>query len=128
MVEAALSQDRDPLSGIAYESGSDTFVLSNSGASTLNLTPAAATGASVGQTLTIRGLTFSANPANNVVSINGVAAAPVWISADRQTATCSIPLTAKSGPLAVTVDGATYGVPNYLILSTAEISISSLGR
>lgn len=128
MVKAALEQDRDPLTGIAYESGSDTFVLSNSGASTLNLTPTAATGASVGQTLTIKGLTFSSNPANNVVTFNGVAASPIAISADRQTATCSVPITATSGPLAVTVDGATYGVPNYVVLSTAEIAISSLRR
>ncbi|HEY9897711.1 MAG TPA: IPT/TIG domain-containing protein [Pantanalinema sp.] len=128
MVQAALSQDRDPLAGIAYESGSDSFVLSNSGASTLNLTPPAATGASVGQTLTIKGLTFSSNPANNVVTLNGVAASSVWVSADRQTATCSIPLSAKSGPLAVTVDGATYGVPTYVVLSSAEIAISSIDR
>jgi YD repeat-containing protein len=60
---------------------------------------------SVGTVVTIQGQNFSATPASNTVTFNGVAA--TVLSATATTLTASVPASATTGPIAVTVAGKT---------------------
>ncbi|HEY9854911.1 MAG TPA: IPT/TIG domain-containing protein [Stenomitos sp.] len=126
MAQAALDQDQDPMAAVSYDSIADTFGLPNAGASQIAATPAPATGASVGDTVTLTGMTFNATAANNVVTFNGVPATVTGLTPDRRTLTCQVPAGATTGPLIVSFDGLSYGLPTYVVLSTANLSISGL--
>lgn len=126
MAKVALEQDQDPLASVAYDSVADTFGLPNSSTSKVTATPDPAVGASVGDSVTLTGLTFDATPANNVVTFNGRPASVTGLSSDRRTLTCLVPAGATTGPLTVSFDGTSYGLPTFIVLSTANLAISGL--
>lgn len=126
MAKAALDQDQDPFASVAYDSVANAFLLPNGGSSRVTTTPDPAVGASVGDTVTLTGLTFNATAGNNVVTFNGVTATVTGLTPDRRTLTCTVPAGATTGPLVVSFDGATYGLPTFVVLSTANLSISGI--
>jgi len=126
MAKAALDLDQDPMAAVAYDSVADTFGLPNSSSSQVAATPDPAVGASVGDTVTLTGITFNSTAGNNIVTFNGVPATVTGLTPDRRTLTCVVPAGATTGPLTVSFDGASYGLPTYVVLSTANLSISGL--
>ncbi len=87
----------------------------------LNFTPQSG---SPGATVTIIGQNFSSTAANNAVTFNGIAA--TVLSATSTTLTVTVPPTATTGPVAITVNGATATAtsPFTVVASPAVLSVS----
>ena len=123
-LDQAISDDRDPVGAISYDAGGNLFGLTTSAAPQLAAAPSA--GASVGDEVTLSGITFDAVRDNNVVTFNGIRATNTSLSADRLTLKCLVPAGATTGPLTVTYNGQSFGLPSYTVLSTANITISAI--
>jgi len=121
VVEAALGGGADPVASVEKANGN--FVLKQVGES-LGVTPGL--GADLGDAVTISGMTFSATPANNHVSFNGIPAQVTFVSGDRSWIQVTVPEAATRGPLTVSVGGQTSGVVDYPILGTVRMTMTGI--
>jgi gliding motility-associated-like protein len=78
---------------------------------------------SVGTTVTITGVNFSATPANNTVMFNGVTA--VVTASTATSITCTVPAGATTGKITVTVAGNTATSATNFTVTSATITITA---
>jgi hypothetical protein len=84
----------------------------------LSVTAISPTSGWIGSTVTITGVGFSATPADNTVKFNGTAA--VVTASTSTSITCTVPESATTGKISVTVAGRTKESPsNFLVLPNA---------
>ena len=83
----------------AYDAAGNIFAINSRLANTLSLTAFFPSAGPVGTRITLYGSGFNTTPANNIVKINGVAAAVVTSTANALTLT--VPAAATSGPISV---------------------------
>jgi IPT/TIG domain-containing protein len=76
-------------------------------------------GATVGTTITITGTNFDVGPVNNVVTFNGTAA--LVISSTPTQIVTTVPAGATSGPISITVNGAS-GI--YSLTSSTSFTVT----
>jgi len=121
MVNAALGGDMDPIASVGKASGS--FFLRASGGA-LGVSPG--TGASVGDVITLSGMTFEPDPHHNWISFNGVQVSADSVSGDRLSIQVTVPEGATRGPIGASAGARYGGVADYPILGSVRVSLKGV--
>lgn len=118
LVVSVLGDNTDPIADINFDPGPPPTYYSAAARRGGTLTTTQTT-VNVGDTLTLRGLTFDTTLANNVVLFNGsVPGTVTGISADQKSLFVTVPAGAVSGPVTVKLFGSMYGIPFITVLGT----------
>ncbi|HEY9900790.1 MAG TPA: hypothetical protein V6D00_16540 [Pantanalinema sp.] len=120
VVSAALGGDLDPLASIDKAPGG--FFLKPTGG--IGILPGL--GADVGDTVTLSGIPFEAQAADNHVRFNGVPATVTGVAGDRRSIQVTVPDGAARGPVTVELPSRTTAVADYPILGTLRLALSGI--
>ncbi|HEY9897762.1 MAG TPA: hypothetical protein V6D00_01150 [Pantanalinema sp.] len=126
LVGSAIALDQDPLASIGYDSAADTYRLATGVPWIAGYSPAIP---STGSIVTIRGTNLDRLDGRNVFWFGTVPAATWSVSADRSTATMSVPAGAFCAPFTVQQpNGATQTISPFLLIKGTVGTLAGGGR
>lgn len=120
VVSAALGGDLDPIASIDKTAGA-FYLKSLAG---IGVQPGL--GADLGDTVTLSGTTFEAQPEDNVVRFNGVPATVTGVAGDRRSIQVTVPDGAKRGPVTLALPSKAYAVADYPIFGTVRLTLTGI--
>lgn len=113
LVNEALAVNQDPVFVISYNQFSSTYFITAAASSLGAVVPAAAP---IGETITISGQNFDADPTYDKIYFNGAQAASYSVNTSGTTILATVPVGATSGEIIVQVGPVSYSWPFFRVL------------